>query len=120
MIILEIVKLRGSPIGIVAATSKKHIGYALYNAAKEKRKWDLGRAAVIAVGRAEKGRDPMVDLFDLSEMFRLEMKKYESPSIPITPKDFINFQNARSGFGRVFYMTKAVGKMILKAKKMRW
>ena len=120
MIILEIVKLNGKPIGLVAATSKKKVGYALYHAVKEKKKWDLGRATVIAVGRAEKGNDVMADLFDLSVMFKLEIDKYNNSGNMTTPTDFMKYQNAKSGFNRVFILSKAVGKMILKAKKVRW
>jgi len=114
MIILEVVQMKGRPIGLVAATSKSHIGYALYNTAKEKRDWDLGFATNVAVGRAEKGIDSMSKLGELSERFRLEMKKNKDAT------NAMKYISARYAYGRVFFLTKIVEKMILKAKRVKW
>lgn len=69
MIILDVVKLNGSPIGLVAATSKSQVGYSLYNAVKERRDFDIGMATKIAVGRANKGVDPYIRLTLLIDYF---------------------------------------------------
>lgn len=98
MIILEVVTFKGKPIGLVAATSKHKVGYSLFNIVKEKKKWDLGLATKIAVGRAEKVVDPL----DRIEEVRSMLKEKGEQQI------------------RPYLVLRSLRKMIKRAKRMRW